>query len=143
MTSIRKLGYAALLAVAIFNYAPTLASAEEPAKGRFTFTHSVRWENASVPAGDYEFSYDPDSISPMLTITKVTGPRASFMLLVPMREESTSKGSSLLLLETSAAGSYVSAMQLPDSGMTLHFHTPRVAEKQLAKAEAPAATLGQ
>lgn len=143
MSSIRKLGYAGLLAVAIFNYSPTLAAAESPAKGRFTLAHGVHWESTSIPAGDYEFSYDPDSISPVLTITKVNGPRASFMLMVPTREGSKTKDSNVLLLESTAAGSYVSAMQLPESGITLRFRVPHAAEKQMAKAVTTVAASGQ
>ena len=67
MTSIRKFAYAALLAFTALNFAPSLASAQEPARGKFTLTHDVHWGNASVPAGDYRFSFDPDGASRMLT----------------------------------------------------------------------------
>jgi len=140
MISIRRFGYVVLLAASILNYAPSLASAEEPAHGRFTLTHEVRWENVSVPAGEYEFSYDPASISSVLTINKVSGPRAAFMLMVPMREESKSNDSNLLVLESTPDGSYVSALKLPESGVTLRFPVPHVAEKQMAKAVTTAPT---
>ena len=143
MTSLRKLGYAVLLAASILNYAPNLAAAEEPARGRFTLTHNVRWENTSVPAGDYEFSYDPANISPVLTITKVSSPRASFMLMVPIREESKSMDLNRILLEKSAEGSYVSALQLPESGVTLRFEAPRATAKQMAKAATVGVASGQ
>ena len=140
MNSLRKFGYAALLAASVFNFAPTLASAEEPARGKFILTHDVRWENASVPAGEYEFAYDPDSISPVMTITKMSGARASFMLMIPVREESKSQDLNRLVLESNPEGSYVSAMQLPECGVTLRFHVPHAAEKLMAKAAAGAAS---
>ncbi len=143
MKTLRNIGYAALLAATILNYAPTLASAEEPSRGHFKLAHEVRWENAVVPAGEYTFSYDPDSISPVLTITKVDGPRASFMLMVPAKDESSQKDSNSLVLESTPAGSYVSALKLAESGVTLHFRVPRQAERQLAKAEVTSATVGQ
>ena len=143
MTSLRKLGYAVLLAASILNYAPNLAAAEEPARGRFKLTHDVRWENTSVPAGDYEFAYDPNNVSPVLTITKVSSPRASYMLMVPVREESKSMDLNRILLETSAGGSYVSALQLPECGVTLRFEAPRAAVKQMAKAVAAGGLSGQ
>lgn len=143
MTSLRQLGYAVLLAASILNYAPNLAAAEEPARGRFTLTHDVRWENTTVPAGDYEFSYDPNNVSPVLTITKVSGLRASFMLMVPIREESKSMDSNRILLETSPEGSYVSALQLPESGVTLRFEAPRTAVKQMARAATAGGASGQ
>mgnify|MGYP001224377498 CR=1 FL=1 len=143
MTSIRKFAYAALLAVTALNFAPSLASAEEPARGRFTLTHEVRWENAKLPAGDYEFAYDPNAVSPLLTLTKVSGVPAWFMLIVPSREESKRKDMNRLVLETNAEGSYVSAMQLPQCGMTLVFRAPHVPEKQMAKAVNTGPLLGQ
>lgn len=143
VTSLRELGYAVLLAASILNYAPNLAAAEEPARGRFKLTHDVRWENTSVPAGDYEFAYDPNNVSPVLTITKVSSPRASYMLMVPVREESKSMDLNRILLETSAGGSYVSALQLPECGVTLRFEAPRAAVKQMAKAVAAGGLSGQ
>ncbi len=83
MKSIRNYAYAAILAVTALNFAPTLASAQEPAHGKFTLTHEVYWGTAKLPAGDYEFSFDPDSGSRMLTLSKVSGVRAGYMLLVP------------------------------------------------------------
>lgn len=142
MLSIRKIGYAALLASAIFNYAPSLA-AEEPSHGHFTLTHEVRWENATLPAGKYEISYDPNGISPVLTVTKMDGRHASFMLLVASKEVSSPEDSEALLLESAPAATYVSALRLPESGVTLHFWVPRGAQKQLAKAEPMGSASGQ
>jgi len=143
MNSLRKLGHAALLAASIFNFAPMIASAEEPARGRFTLTHDVRWETARVPAGEYEFAYDPDSMSPVMTITKISSPRASFMLMIPAREESQRHDLNRLVLETTPDGSYVSAMQLPESGVTLRFRVPHAAEKLMAKAASTGAASGK
>jgi hypothetical protein len=143
MNSVRKFGYAALLAASIWNFTPTLASAEEPARGKFILTHDVRWENASVPAGEFEFAFDPNTVSPVLTITKVSGPRASFMLMVPTREESKSHDLNRLLLESTPEGSYVSAMELPECGMTLRFRVPRTPEKLMAKVGSAAAGSGK
>jgi len=143
MTSIRKFAYAAVLAVTALNFAPNLASAEEPAHGKFTLTHEVRWGTAKVPAGDYEFSYDPDSVAPLLTLTKVSGATRSFMLIVPSREESKSNDLNRIVLETNSDGSHVSAMHLPECGMTLFFRAPHMPEKQMAKAVNTASLSGQ
>jgi hypothetical protein len=143
VTSLRKLGYAVFLAASILNCAPNLAAAEEPARGHFTLTHEVRWENTNVPAGSYEFAYDPNSVSPVLTITKVSGARASFMLMVPAREDSKSMDSNRILLESNVEGSYVSALQLPECGVTLRFDAPRATVKQMARAMTAGGTSGQ
>jgi len=144
MTSIRKFAYAALLAVATLNLAPNLASAQEPAHGRFTLAHDVFWGNAKVPAGEYEFSFDPDRVSPVLNLSKRNGEHAGFILLVPSTEDTKPSEVSRLVVESSPEGSYVSAMELPEFGMTLHFNAPtRAAEKQVAKAGTSPAASGQ
>lgn len=138
LSSIRRYAYAAVLAATTLNYAPSLASAQEPARGHFTLTHEVRWANARIPAGEYEFSCNVSSIAPVLSLTKTSGVRASFMLLVPTIDESKPGDTSRLELESTPLGSYVSAMQLPDFGMSLHFVVPTHAtERQLARATAP------
>ncbi|HYM77174.1 MAG TPA: hypothetical protein VE377_14470 [Candidatus Dormibacteraeota bacterium] len=143
MTTIRKFVYATLMAVTALNIAPALASAETPARGKFTLTHEVRWGNARVPAGEYQFSYNPDNLTPVLTLRKIDGMQTGFMLLVTTTNESKPSDLSRLMLESTPDGSYVSAMQLPDCGMTLHFAVPAHAEKQLAKAATTLAAAGQ
>lgn len=143
MTPIRKFAYAALLAATTLNIAPQLA-AQEPARGHFTLTHDVHWESAKVPAGDYEFSFDPDSISRVLSLNKLSGARTSFMMLVPSTDSGKPADTSLLVLESTPSGSYVSAMKLPAFGVTLHFTAPsRATERQIAKAATTASASGQ
>lgn len=80
----------------------------------------------------------------MLSLTKPNGERAGFMVLVPATANSKPTDVSRLLLESSSAGSYVSAMELLEFGMTLHFKAPsHGAEKQMAKAATSAAASGQ
>jgi len=143
MTTIRKFAYATLLALTALNFAPTLASAQESARGKFTLTHEVHFGNAKLPAGDYAFSFDPDATSRMLVLSKISGVRAGYLLLVPSTDETKPTDLNRLVLETTPDGSYVSAMQLPEFGMTLHFNVPSHAEKQIAKAATTAAASGQ
>jgi hypothetical protein len=124
--------YAALVVLTTFSFAPSLASAQM-AQGRFTLRHDVRWQNANVPAGDYRFSYDPNRPLGVLVLTRMSGARAGFVIMVPDTDTMQSSGESRLMLNTSASGTYVTDMLLPDSGVTLHFRTPRSAEKQIAK----------
>jgi hypothetical protein len=135
MSSIRRFVYATLLACSTLSITPNLASAQEPASGRFTLPHDVRWQNAFVPAGDYRFSYDPGSGLGVLTLTKVSGTRTGFMLVVRDEDEAKSTDLSRLILQKTPAGSYVESMQLPEFGMTLHFSVPSsTTEKQMARA---------
>jgi hypothetical protein len=141
MTTIRKFAYAALLAATSLNFAPTSASAQERAQGNFTLKHDVRWQNARVPAGDYHFSLNSDGVSGVLTLSKLSGARTGFLLMVHDTDDAKPADLSRLVLESSPDGSYVSAMQLPEIGLRLNFtvppHTP---EKQMAKAPVPTPT---
>jgi hypothetical protein len=140
MTSIRKFAYTALLALSTIMLAPSLAGAQEPLRGQFTLPHDVRWENAVVPAGDYQFSLQPEGPAAVLLLSKLSGKRTGFMFLVANMEETKPSDPNQLVLEGTPEGSYVSAMQLPEFGMTLHFSPPsHAAEKQLAAAATPAA----
>jgi hypothetical protein len=142
MTSIRNLAYATLLAFTALNFSPKTASAQEPTRGKFTLTHAVRFGNARVPAGDYEFSFDPNATSRMLSLSKLGADRTAYMVVVPSIEDTKSTDLSRLILRTTRDGSYVSAMQLPQLGMTLMFAVPsHTAERQIAKASTTAASL--
>lgn len=134
MKSIRKFAYATLLALTALNFTPSLASAQEEAHGTFTLAHDVRWQNAVVPAGDYRFSFNSEEFPRILMLSKLSGSRSGFMLLVRDFEDAKPSDVSRLVMETTADGSYVSAMQLPESGITLHFDIPAVAaEKRIAR----------
>jgi hypothetical protein len=135
IATIRKFAYAALLAVTSLNFAPSLASAQENARGTFTLTHDVRWQKALVPAGEYRFSLDSDGPSSMLVLTKLSGARTGFLFMVHDTDEiKASSNLNRLVLESTAEGSYVSAMQLPEFGVTLNFAAPpKATEKQMAK----------
>jgi hypothetical protein len=135
MTLTRKFVCAALLAASALSLAPTVASAQQPAHGKFTLPHEVRWGSAKVPAGEYEFSFDPESSSPVLMLSKVSGGPTGFLMLVPSTENSKPSDLNRLVLKSTSEGSYVSEMQLPEFGMTLEFAVPsHTAEKQMAKA---------
>jgi hypothetical protein len=133
MNSIHKLVCTGLLAFTAFNLLPTVASAQAPAKGTFTLAHDVHWQTAMVPAGEYRFKYEPSGASSVLTLSKLSGAPSGFMFLVRDAEESEISGVNQLVLSSTASGSYVSAMKLPEFGMTLHFKVPEPdMHKQLA-----------
>jgi hypothetical protein len=135
-TTIRNFAYAALLAMTTMSFMPTLASADT-ARGRFTLAHDVRWAGNEVPAGEYDYSFDAESLAPVLTLSQVGGARKGFLLLVTTTETTKPSEASLLVLE----GSYVSAMQLPEIGRTLEFPVPRRAV--IARAATSASAPGQ
>jgi hypothetical protein len=122
MNPIRRFVYAAVLILSALNFTPSLASAQE-AVGTFTLTHEVRWQNAIVPPGKYRFTVGATGPSEMLTLRKVDG-SAGFMLLVADAENSRPADQSQLVVVSRRSGSFVSTMQLPEFGLTLHFAVP-------------------
>ena len=123
MNSIRRFAYAAVVILSALNFSPSLAFAQDAA-GTFTLTHEVRWQNAIVPAGEYRFTIGATGPAEMLTLRKMTGNAASFMLLVTDVETSQASAPSQLVVISRANGRFVSTMQLPEFGVTLHFAVP-------------------
>ncbi|HXC43425.1 MAG TPA: hypothetical protein VNY51_07895 [Candidatus Dormibacteraeota bacterium] len=123
MKSIRKYVYAAVLTFSALNFAPSLASAQEAA-GSFTLDHEVHWQNAIVPAGKYRFTMGTQGPSELLMVRDVSGKGTGFMLLVTNTEVSHPSDVSRLTVVTRPSGSFVSSLQLPEFGMTLHFAVP-------------------
>src|SRR5262249_5026478 len=116
------------------NLAPAVASAQEAAHGKFTLTHEVHWQNAVIPAGEYRFWLDTSG-NRVLWLNRVSSPRTSFVVVAPAAEEIRAAGENRIVLESTPAGSYVSALQLPEFGMALRFPVPPSAtDKQMAKA---------
>lgn len=133
MSNIRRFVYATMLALTTLSLAPTLASAEEVAHGKFTLTHEVHWEGAIVPAGEYHFSLDSDGAPRLLTLSSLSGRRVGFLVMVHDSDDAKPSDRNQLVLESTPEGSYVSAMELPEFGFTLNFKVPAT-EKQIAKA---------
>jgi hypothetical protein len=123
MKSIRRFVYAAVLTLSALNFAPSLAFAQDAA-GTFTLAHEVHWQNAIVPAGEYRFTFGASGAAEMLTLHKMSGNAASFMLLVTDIGASHTSDLSQLVVVSRASGRFVTTMQLPEFGMTLHFAVP-------------------
>lgn len=133
MKSIRRFTYAVVLFVSALNFGPSLASAQD-AGGTFTLAHEVHWQNVVVPAGKYRFTVEPDGPAEMLTLRNVDG-RAGFMMLATEVEPSQSSEMSRLVVVSREGGKFVSTMQLPEFGVTLHFVVP-AEKRELAQSAA-------
>ncbi|HXP44284.1 MAG TPA: hypothetical protein VN833_28815 [Candidatus Acidoferrales bacterium] len=132
MKSIRKFAYAAVLTLSGLNFAPSLAFAQDEG-GTFKLPQKVHWQNAEVPAGDYRFSLQSMGPSGMLTLIKTTGKPASFMLFANETETLTSFKPARLVIQYKFGKSYVSAMDLPQFEVTLHFAAPANSVKEVAE----------
>lgn len=134
MTKIRKFLYSGLLALSIMSLAPSGASAQELAHGKFTLPHEVHWQNAVIPAGDYLFSLAGNGASGMLTLSKTTDAQGGFMILVNDIDDFAVSGANQLVIDSTPNGSYVRSLELPKFGVTLHFVVPSSgSEKPIAR----------
>ena len=137
MTSIRRFVYAVALTLIAFSFAPNLASAQE-ARGRFVLTHEVQWQATVLPAGEYEFSFNPDGPdSDMLFVRKLSGPGTGFLMLVTDVTETKPSHADHLFLVAREGKSFVSALDLSEAGVTLHFAVPSGTRQVAAADTAP------
>jgi len=136
MISIRRFVYAAALILSAISFAPSLASAQE-VHGRFVLNHEVYWQSTLVPAGEYEFSFQADGPSDLLYVRKLSGSGPGFMILVNDVAETKSSGSDHLLLVPREGKSFVSAMDLSEAGLTLHFAVPSETRQVALAGKAP------
>jgi hypothetical protein len=137
MKSICRCAYAVVLFLSALNSAPSLAYAQDAA-GSFTLAHEVHWQNATVPAGEYRFTLATQGPAEMLTLNKISGTAAGFMLLVTNTDESKPTDMSRLVIVSRSSGSFVSAMQLPEFGITMHFPVPAEMRELAQSAAIPA-----
>ena len=87
---------------------------------------------------------NPDTGRRMLILSKLSGTRAGYMMLVNATDDAKPSDLNRLVIESTPVGSYVSVLQLPEFGMTLHFRVPsHASERQIAKAANAAAASGQ
>jgi hypothetical protein len=136
MTSIRKFVYAATLTLGALSIVPAPASAQE-AHGRFVLTHEVHWQAQLVPAGEYEYSFKADGPSDVLVVRNLSGSGPGFMILVTDTTAADSSAADHLVLVARDGKSFVSAMDLPEAGVALHFAVPSETRQVAVASPAP------
>jgi len=123
MKSIRDFAYAAALAATVFCVLPTLAAAED-ARGKFTLTHEVHWQNYVLRPGDYSYSVKSTGGSEYLLLRGRNGSGTDATLVINDIDAPKLDDVSQLILVSRNGQSFVSTMDLPGSDMTLHFAVP-------------------
>ncbi len=123
MRSIRKFAYAAVLGLSIISIQPTLAAAED-ARGVFTLSHKVHWQNHVRRPGDYAFSVKEAGRPSFVMLRGLNGTGTNAVLLVADVETPKSDGASKLVLVSRDGQSFVSSMELPGYDMVLNFIVP-------------------
>ena len=125
MRSIRTFAYSAFLMLSAFSIQPSMAAAQE-ANGRFTLTHEVHLRDQVLAAGEYAFSAKAIGPSEMLILRNISGDhvRGSRMILVSDVETLKHSAENRLTLAARNGQSFVSALELPEFDMVLHFKVP-------------------
>jgi len=102
-------------------------------KGTFTLDREVRWQNATMPAGDYTFTVESNTRSkPVL----VTGPAGTVFQLPLITAQTKIGDQSKLILEWRGDSMCVREMDLAQVGLNIRYHVPKATEgdKLLANA---------
>jgi hypothetical protein len=126
-----------MLVIAAFALAAVCASATPATaqgiyKGSFTLRHEVRWQNATLPAGDYTFEMKSLDISSPI---KLNGPKGSQFIPALVADEKVNE-QSMLVLETRGSVSAVTELRLSGIGRTLRYAAPK-APKDVELAQGP------
>jgi hypothetical protein len=135
MKSQNRIAVIAAFALAAVCATAVPASAQNAYQGSFTLSHQVRWQNATLPAGDYTFELRSLSTPSQMI---VHGPNGSSFIAAIVSDEKVSP-TSMLIIETRRAGSFVSELRLAQAGRTLRYSVPK-APKDVELAQGPATT---
>jgi hypothetical protein len=121
----------------ILNLQPALAAAEE-ARGNFTLTREVHWQKQIFPAGEYAFSVQSMGPNNLLIVRGLSGSHVSAMMVLNDVEWPKPNDSNQLVLVSENGQSFVSALDLPEFDMVLHFKVPSDSEGQRLTAKSAA-----
>ena len=124
--AIAALGIATICANASPATAQTMAF-----KGSFTLPNEVRWQGATLPAGDYTFSLKSASGPDLI---QLQGPKGgSFVISLTASKDDVSDRS-VMTIEHRAGMSIVRELYLAQLGLRLHYYVPKPAkDEQLAQ----------
>ena len=127
----RVLAIAALgIATICANASPATAQAMA-FKGSFTLPNEVRWQGATLPAGDYTFSLKSASGPDLI---QLQGPKGgSFVISLTASKDDVSDHS-VMTIAHRAGMSIVRELYLAQLGLRLHYYVPKPAkDEQLAQ----------
>lgn len=97
-------------------------SAREVAKGHFTLPFEVRWQGATLPAGDYTFSFESLAAqSPMV----LSGPNGRIFQLGHINTSEPSDRKSVLILERHKGVYVVREADLASLGIDIRYDVPK------------------
>jgi hypothetical protein len=114
-------------------FSASASQAQAIYKGSFTLDHDIRWQQSTMPAGDYTFTVESTSRNkPIL----VTGPAGTVFQLPVVTSQGKIGGTSVMKLEWRGDVLCVRELDLAEVGLNIRYHVPKATEndKLLAKA---------
>jgi hypothetical protein len=108
------------------------AAAQDAIRGSFKLSQEVKWQNATLPAGEYTFKMNSTSATAPVFIN---GPRGTIIELSHINSIPASDRQSVLVLENHGGTLFVREMDLASLGVQIRYSIPKAArtETQLAK----------
>jgi len=108
----------------------------ETVRGNFKLANETHWGKLLLAPGEYEFTVNDQLVGKMVTVRSVDS-GWSGMILPEGTSDLRAGTESTLTLSKSPDGAYVQALSLSDSGVTLHYGTPKAGRlTRLAKSQA-------
>ncbi len=126
----RALTIAVVALAAVFASAVP-ASAQVAFRGAFTLHHQIRWQNTTLPAGDYTFEMK-SLATPRITLY---GPRGPQFITASVADEKV-LDKSMLVIENRGNQSCVRELRLAPIGRSLRYSVPK-APKDVELAQGP------
>ncbi len=114
-------------------FGASASQAQSIYKGSFTLDRSIRWQNSTMPAGEYTFNVASTTRNQPVT---VTGPDGTVFQLPIIIDHTKMTEKSVLKLEWRGEDMYVREMDLGQVGLNFRYHVPKASaeDKLLAKA---------
>ena len=103
------------------------ASAQAAVRGHFTLPNEVRWQGATLPAGDYTFSIKSVSGPAQM---ELIGPNGGTFIAALTSSRSEVSGRSALILEYHAGTRVVRQMYIAPLGLRFEYSVPKGASGQ-------------
>ncbi len=108
------------------------ASAQLVCKGSFTLSHEVRWQNATLPAGDYTFVMQSLASPSRITLKGPNG----YQFITALVESKTDSNRSMLIVENRGGRSIIAELRLSAIGRSFRYAVPK-APKNAEVAQGP------
>ena len=115
----------------------TPAAAQDAAKGSFTLPNDVRWQNASLAAGDYTFTLKSRAMPNQIIIR---GENGAAMVMTSVTSERPAGEQSFLIVEHRGGSRFVRELYLAPIGVHLRYRVPEAPKNERELAQGPAVT---